>query len=56
MSGEENLKFFARLYDAPDIDTDALLERVGLADRGKDRVGSYSKGMRQRLMVARPVF
>ena len=53
MSAEENLRFFAALYDADGVDTDALLERVGLADRAGDRVGSYSKGMRQRLMVAR---
>jgi ABC-2 type transport system ATP-binding protein len=53
MSGEENLRFFASLFDADGVDTGALLERVGLADRAKDRVGSYSKGMRQRLMVAR---
>ncbi len=53
MSGEENLRFFAALYGAEGVDTDALLRRVGLADRAKDRVGSYSKGMRQRLMVAR---
>jgi ABC-2 type transport system ATP-binding protein len=30
-----------------------VLDRVGLANRGKDRVETYSKGMKQRLMVAR---
>jgi ABC-2 type transport system ATP-binding protein len=55
MSAEENLRFFAALYGAEGVDTQALLERVGLADRAKDRVGSYSKGMRQRLMVARSI-
>jgi ABC-2 type transport system ATP-binding protein len=55
MSGEENLRFFAALYGVDGLDTDALLARVGLADRAKDRVGSYSKGMRQRLMVARSI-
>jgi len=53
MSGEENLRFFASLFEVDGVDTDALLQRVGLADRAGDRVGSYSKGMRQRLMVAR---
>ena len=55
MSGVENLRFFAALYGVTGVDTEALLERVGLAERGKDRVGSYSKGMRQRLMVARSI-
>ncbi len=53
MSGQENLRFFASLFGLKDIDTAALLARVGLADRAKDRVGKYSKGMRQRLMMAR---
>jgi ABC-2 type transport system ATP-binding protein len=35
------------------VDVTALLDRVGLADRRKDRVSEYSKGMRQRLMMAR---
>jgi ABC-2 type transport system ATP-binding protein len=35
------------------FDGDALLKRVGLAGREKDKVSSYSKGMKQRLMVAR---
>ncbi len=49
----EELCSFAAPYDADGVDTDAFLERVGPADRAGDRVGSYSKGMRQRLMVAR---
>jgi len=53
MSGRENLRFFARLFGMPRFDPDPLLVRVGLAERGGDRVRSYSKGMRQRLMVAR---
>ncbi len=53
MSGQENLRFFASLFGLKDIDTAGLLARVGLADRAKDRVGKYSKGMRQRLMMAR---
>ncbi len=52
MSGKENLDFFASLFGMR-VDAEALLRRVGLADRGKDRVSSYSKGMKQRLMVAR---
>jgi ABC-2 type transport system ATP-binding protein len=53
MTGVENLRFFARLFGLSDVDPHALLERVGLGDRGKDRVREYSKGMRQRLMMAR---
>ncbi len=53
LSGVENLRFFARLHGVKDLDVDALLERVGLQGRGRDRVSGYSKGMRQRLTVAR---
>jgi ABC-type multidrug transport system ATPase subunit len=53
MSGVENLRFFASLFGIGNLDAMALLERVGLSDRGRDRVAGYSKGMRQRLMMAR---
>lgn len=53
MSAEDNLKLFARLFGMRQFDAPALLERVGLAGREKDRVEGYSKGMKQRLMVAR---
>lgn len=53
LTGRENLAFFARLHGIRDVDFDELLERVGLPTRGRDRVSSYSKGMRQRLTVAR---
>ena len=53
MTGEENLRFFARLFGMRGFDPAPLLERVGLGDRGRDRVSEYSKGMRQRLMMAR---
>jgi ABC-2 type transport system ATP-binding protein len=52
MTGRENLAFFARLYGV-DADLDELLDRVGLGPRARDRVADYSKGMRQRLMMAR---
>lgn len=52
MSAIENLSLFARLYGVK-ADVNALLERVGLGTRGKDRVDGFSKGMKQRLMVAR---
>ena len=53
MTAEENLKFFASLFGLKDVDTTGLLGRVGVADRAKTRVAGFSKGMRQRLMVAR---
>lgn len=53
MSAEENLKLFARLFGVKNFDARALLHRVGLAGREGDMVEKYSKGMKQRLMVAR---
>lgn len=53
LTGRENLAFFARLFGLHDVDLDGLLARVGLATRSRDRVSDYSKGMRQRLTVAR---
>jgi ABC-2 type transport system ATP-binding protein len=53
MSAMENLNLFARLFDINDFDAYALLSKVDLAGREKDRVETYSKGMKQRLMVAR---
>lgn len=53
MTGRDNLLLFARLFGVKDFDADALLKRVGLDGRGKDIVATYSKGMKQRLMVAR---
>ncbi len=53
MSAASNLKFFASLFGIRDLDVARLLERVGLPEDRKDRVSNYSKGMKQRLMVAR---
>lgn len=53
MSALENLNLFAKLFGVKSFDGYALLKRVGLAGREKDRVENYSKGMKQRLMVAR---
>jgi len=53
MSALENLNLFARLFAVKDFDAMELLRKVGLSSREKDRVASYSKGMKQRLMLAR---
>ena len=53
MTAVENLELFARLFGVRDFDAVALLGRVGLSGRERDRVEAYSKGMKQRLMVAR---
>jgi len=53
MNAKENLELFAQLFGVRSFDASALLARVGLAGRERDRVATYSKGMRQRLMVAR---
>jgi ABC-2 type transport system ATP-binding protein len=53
MTALENLDLFAHLFGIRDFDANGLLKRVGLAGREKDRVEIYSKGMKQRLMVAR---
>jgi Cu-processing system ATP-binding protein len=52
LTGRELLRFFARLKGEPVTAADAMLERVGLRDAARRRVGTYSKGMRQRLGLA----
>jgi len=53
MTALENLNLFASLFNVKDFDAKLLLKRVGLEGREKEKVASYSKGMKQRLMVAR---
>ena len=57
LSGLDNLRYFAELYGveprAQKKRIDFLLEMVGLTGREKERVEGYSRGMRQRLHIAR---
>lgn len=57
LTGRENLEYFAELYDVPKQNVKSrvsnLLELVGLKDRADDEVEKYSKGMKQRLQIAR---
>lgn len=52
MTGREVLSFYADLKGASPRDCTDLLELVGLSDAAKRKVGTYSKGMRQRLGLA----
>src|SRR6266550_2978320 len=57
LSGLDNLRYFADLYGiAPDVSRRRigdLLERLGLSGREHDKVEHYSRGMKQRLHLAR---
>ena len=52
LTARETLAFYARLKRVAPGSADALLERVGLEAAADRRVGTYSKGMRQRLGLA----
>jgi heme exporter protein A len=51
----ENLRFFAKLYGLKDPETriESLLDRVGLRRRSSDPVRAFSRGLHQRLGIAR---
>jgi ABC-2 type transport system ATP-binding protein len=57
LSALENLRYFADLYRVPPrgqrARIDELLELVGLSGRERERVETYSRGMKQRLHIAR---
>jgi heme exporter protein A len=55
LTARENLRFHARLHGVGAERVEELLDRVGLALRADDKVHTYSRGMVQRLAVARAV-
>jgi heme exporter protein A len=59
LTAEENLLFFARLYNLPPTERHMRVEfplrRVGLWRRARDVVNTYSRGMQQRLAIARAI-
>jgi len=56
LSARQNLEFWGRLYDmrgkALNQRIDEVLEQVGLADRAKDKVKTFSGGMKRRINIA----
>ncbi|MGI6368190.1 MAG: ABC transporter ATP-binding protein [Anaerolineae bacterium] len=57
LTARQNLRFFGTVYGVePEILSqriEALLTRFGLLQRGDDKTGTYSRGMKQRLAIAR---
>jgi heme exporter protein A len=55
LTAAENLRFFGRMYGVSDIENriDELIKQVGLTYRKNDRVRTFSRGMKQRLSIAR---
>jgi ABC-2 type transport system ATP-binding protein len=57
LSGYDNLRYFAELYGVPPKEIrpriESLLELVGLNGREQERAEGYSRGMKQRLHIAR---
>lgn len=57
LNAEENLRFYAKMYNVENIDTriNEVLEMVGLEQRRHDLVRTFSRGMQQRLAIGRAV-
>lgn len=53
LTGYENLAFYARMFDVPTEPPMDLLRLLGLEEAAHKRVAAYSRGMQQRLVMAR---
>ena len=53
LSAKDNLVLFADLFGIKDFDPMNLLERVGLKGKENDKVKTFSKGMKQKVLIAR---
>lgn len=53
LTGYENLKYYAGLFQVPTQDPMKLLDLVGLKHASNKKAAAYSKGMKQRLVFAR---
>lgn len=57
LTADENLRFYARMYNIANMDAriTEVLEMVGLENRRRDLVRTYSRGMQQRLAIGRAI-
>jgi ABC-2 type transport system ATP-binding protein len=57
LSAEKNLTIYAKLYGVTDVpgQVEKYLRLLGLWERRKDPAGSFSKGMKQKLAIARAI-
>lgn len=57
LTADQNLHFYARMYDVPaaSVRIETVLKQVGLWGRQHDPVRTYSRGMQQRLAIARAI-
>jgi heme exporter protein A len=57
LTADQNLRFYAQMYDVPNASNriEMVLNQVGLWGRQHDPVRTYSRGMQQRLAIARAI-
>jgi len=57
LTAEENLRFYGRMYDVPNLKAriTEVLELIGLATCRRDLVRTFSRGMQQRLAIGRAI-